>query len=138
MTRKNEVTVVQQENPTSLARTEQERDYMRPAADVYESLEAYVLMIDMPGAGKESISVTMDRSALVVKGSVEPLHEEKASLLVGEIRTTGYYRVFNLGDDIDGNTVDARYELGVLTVKLFKKEEVRPREISINSYSGKE
>jgi HSP20 family molecular chaperone IbpA len=74
----------------------------------------------------------MDRNALVVKGSVTTSREKPGRLLSGEIQTTGFYRVFNLGDDIDGTTVDARFDLGVLTVKLFKKEEVRPREISIN------
>ena len=132
MTRKNEVTIVQQENPASVARTEEEKGYTPPLADVYESADAYVLMLDMPGASKDAIKVTMDRNALVVRSSVVSLHDENANLLFGEIRIRGYHRVFNLGEDIIGNIADARYEHGVLTVKLPKKEEVRPREIPIN------
>ena len=41
------------------------------------------------------------------------------------------YRVFNLGDGIDRTGIDAKYEEGVLTIKLFKKDETKPREIEI-------
>lgn len=67
-----------------------------------------------------------------MKGVVRAHHEENANLLLSELQTAGFYRVFNLGDGIDRNNVDARFEHGVLTVKIFKTEEARSREISIN------
>ena len=132
MTKENEVTVVQQTAPLPTSRTERERGYVRPATDVYESADAYVIMMDMPGAGKETINVIMDNTALVVKGAVKVHHRDNADLLINEIQAKGYYRVYRLGGGIDRTTVDARFEHGILTVKLFKTEEARPRDITIN------
>lgn len=132
MTNKNEVMVAQQNSPLSTNRTEREKGYVRPATDVYESTDAYVIMMDMPGAEKDTINVTIDPTALVVKGAVKERHRENADLLFNEIQTKGYYRAYNLGGGIDRNTVDARFEHGILTVKLFKTEEARPREVTIN------
>jgi HSP20 family protein len=48
-----------------------------------------------------------------------------------EIRTGAYERRFTLGEGIDRNNVDARYENGVLTVRLLKTEASKPKDIVI-------
>jgi HSP20 family protein len=131
MTQKNDVTITQHEG-TLAGSVESEKGFIRPATDVYESDVAYVLMIDLPGTVRESISVTMDPTTLVVKGRVRTQQAEQAKLLFQELRTPGYYRTFNLGQGIERNSVEATFDNGVLTVKLFKSEESRPREININ------
>jgi HSP20 family protein len=105
---------------------------MTPAADIYETDDAYVLMLDMPGATKESISVSMDKSLLTIRGTAEMLRYDDARLHYNEIRGGVYERSFNLTEGIDRNSVEAHFENGVLTVKLLKKEEVKPRTIPIN------
>ncbi len=131
MSTNNDVAVTQQQN-TSLMKTPGPVASVIPLADIYETPDAFVLMLDMPGASKESISITMDESSLVIKSSVESYTKENAKLLFREIAGVGFQRVFNVTDSIDRNSVDARYENGVLTVKLFKKEEMKPREIRVN------
>ncbi len=132
MTNRNEVVVAQQNSPLPTNRTEREKGYVRPATDVYESTDAYVIMMDMPGAEKDTINVTMDRTMFIVKCAVKGRHRENADLLFNELHTKGYYQAYNLGGGIDRNTVDARFEHGILTVKLFKTEGARPREVTIN------
>lgn len=131
MTKNTEVAVVQRNSGLPMTRPEAQESFIVPFADIYETPEAFVLMLDMPGVSKVSISVTMDRGSLIVKGSVEPYHRENASLLFNELRNASYYRVFNIGDGIDRNNVDAQFERGVLTVKLFKSDELKPRQIQI-------
>ncbi len=130
MTTNNDVTVKQQQS-TSLMKTPSPVATVMPLADIYETPDAFVLMLDMPGASKEAISITMDESALVIKSDVESYAKEDAKLLFSEIAGVGYQRVFNISDGIDRNSVDAKYDNGVLTVKLFKKEELKPREIRV-------
>lgn len=130
MSTNNDVTVTQQEN-TSLMKAPSPVATVMPLADIYETPDAFVLMLDMPGASKESISITMDQSSLVIKSGVESHLKENAKLLFSEIAGVGFQRVFNITDGIDRNSVDARYENGVLTIKLFKKEEMKPREIRV-------
>lgn len=130
MSTKNEVAVRNQDN-TALMRRPQPVATVTPLADIYETADAYVLMLDMPGTQRDSISVTIDKSSLVIKGEVESYVKENSKLLFNEIPNAAYQRTFNLTDGIETNNVDAHYNNGVLTVKLFKKEEVKPREIRI-------
>ena len=132
MTKKTEVPVNQQrQDEALLKRLENGERHMVPMADIYESADAFVVMLDMPGSTKENVNITVDRSNLVIRGEVEPLHKEKGIALHTEISGLNYQRTFNLGEEIDPSNVDARYEDGVLTIKLYKKEEVKPREIRI-------
>jgi HSP20 family protein len=103
-----------------------------PEADIFETPDAYVVSLDIPGAAKDSIAVTLEQGCLDVKASVQPMHAETASLVYREIRTTGYHRAFTLGEGIDRDNIDARYEEGVLTVKLLKSAELKPRQITIH------
>jgi HSP20 family protein len=130
MSTNNDVAVVQKEN-TALMRKPDPVATVTPLADIYETPDAFVLMLDVPGATKDSVSITMDRSSLVIRAGVETRGKENARLLFHEIPGMGFHRVFNLTDGIDRDNVDARLENGVLTVKLLKREELRPREIRI-------
>ena len=109
-----------------------EEQYRVPAADVHETSEAFVLMLDLPGATRESISLTLEKGEMRVKAEVKPLHSQEGTLLFNEVQSAGFFRAFSIGDGIDTGNVDARFEQGVLTVKLFKSEDAKPREININ------
>jgi HSP20 family protein len=103
-----------------------------PAADIFETPEAYVIMLDMPGASKDSIRITLEKHELIVRAEIAPRHSQDASVLVNEIFATGYARSFNLGDGIDREKVDAEFALGVLTVKLHKSEDWKRKEITVH------
>jgi len=116
---------------TPLLKAPQSSATVTPPADIYESDDAYVLMLDMPGATKESISISMEGRQLKVRGTVDTTREEGARVLRNEIRGGVYERVFNLTDSIDRNSVDAHYADGVVTIKLLKTEESKTRTIPI-------
>ncbi len=111
--------------------TAAEEPYVAPLADIYETPEAYVLLLDMPGAARQGVSVRLENNTLYVKAPVEALHGADAAMLHREHMAGGYERAFALGEDINPDNIDAQFENGVLTIKLFKSEEVRPREIKI-------
>lgn len=131
MTKNNEVAIVQRNNTLPAMKTEVQESFVTPSTDIFETPDAYVVKIDLPGALRDSIKVTAEDGTLSVKAKVEPYHKEGGSLLFSELRTPTYYRVFNLSDGIDRKSIDAQYELGVLTLKLFKKEETKAREVVI-------
>lgn len=119
-------------NSEPVTRTEPREDqYLLPLANIYETPDAYVVMLDVPGAQKESMSVRLERGRLTVTASAARHFDGNGTLLHEETRTPGYTRAFALGEGIDLSNVDAQYEDGVLTIKLFKNEELKPREISI-------
>jgi HSP20 family protein len=106
--------------------------YMRPEADIFETPDAFVVMLDMPGARRESIVLAVQNGTMTVQAQIPPHHAEGANLLLREIAAPGYYRAFTIGDGVDVNNVDAHFDLGVLTVKLFKSAMAKPRTITIN------
>lgn len=132
MTGNNEVSVVKRANTLPAVQPEMGEIFVTPSTDVYETPDAFVLMLDLPGVARDAIAVTMENGTLSVRAKMEPRHSAGARVLFKELRGTTFYRVFNLGDGIDRTNVDAHYELGTLTIKLFKKEETKPREIRIH------
>lgn len=130
MVTKNNVEVAKREN-SALMRKPEPAAFVTPLADIYETDDAYVVMVDMPGATKESIGITLDKSSLVIKSVNDSLFRDDARILHSEIVEGNYLRTFNLTEGIDRDNVDARFESGVLTMKLFKKEEIKPREVRI-------
>jgi HSP20 family protein len=106
-------------------------EILTPSADIVETPDSYLLMLDMPGVTRESLSISMEQNVLKVKGTVEELHTQGGEMLFREIRATGYDRSFNLGAGVDRSRIDAAYDQGVLTVTLPKREEMKPREITI-------
>jgi len=106
--------------------------YRTPAADVYETADAYVLLLDLPGVEKEGISLTLEKGEMRVRAAVDEHAGTQGRRLFSETRPATFARSFTLGEGIDPNSVDAQYDKGVLTVKLYKHEGVKPREISIN------
>jgi HSP20 family molecular chaperone IbpA len=130
MQNKNNVAVVHKSD-APVGGIVRESEFVRPSTEIHETEDAYVITVDMPGVPKESISVTIDKDSLVVKGTSALQYAENASLLVAELHRSGYYRAFNLGEGIDRKSIDARHENGVLTLRLLKKDEIRTREIVI-------
>ena len=131
MAKNNEVAVVQRGNTLPAVQSEIRERFVTPSTDILETPDAYVLMIDLPGASKDAIKVMIGNGTLSVSARVEALSGEKMTLLYNELRARTYYRLFNLGDGVDRTNIDARYENGVLTIKLFRKDETKVKEITI-------
>jgi HSP20 family protein len=109
-----------------------DEQYRIPAADVYETPDAFVLMLDLPGTTRESINVTIEKGEMRVRADVRPGQSQQGSFLLNEMEGAGFFRAFSIGEGIDTGNVDAHFAQGVLTVKLFKSEDIKPREIRIN------
>lgn len=103
-----------------------------PAADIYETGDAFLVMLDLPGVRKETVSLTLEEGELRVRADRDTSDPAEGTLLFRDVPSGVYARVFTLGEGIDLANVDARFENGVLTVKLFKNEERKPREIAIH------
>jgi len=132
MARNTDVAVIQRSNTLPMARPGAHDNFIVPPADVHETAGAVIVMLDMPGVSKDSINVTMEKGTLTVRASVEPYHRPNATMLFHELRNRGYYRVFNIGTGVDRTNVAAQFEFGVLTIKLFKTDELKSREIKIH------
>lgn len=131
MTKNGEVALVRKGNDALARRMEPLEDFVTPAADVFETQDAFVLKVDMPGVRKESISVQIEPGELQIKGLIDQLYRETSNLVYSEIRKASFYRKFNVGNGIDADKIQANFDNGVLTVTLQKNESIKVREIPI-------
>lgn len=93
------------------------------------SVEVYAFA---PGLDPASIEVQLEKSTLTIAGERKAKEvPEKAAVHIDERFAGRFRRVVSLPDDIDSNTIEARYRDGVLHVHLQRKEEAQPRRISI-------
>jgi HSP20 family protein len=108
---------------------ERQREYFLPTVDISETQEALVLRYDMPGVKKENAEITVDNGVLTVTGRAEP--EESGTIIYQETRIGDYQRQFALPEDADAGQITAEMNAGVLTVRVKKPEQYKPRRIQI-------
>lgn len=104
----------------------------QPTTDIYETADDYVFKLEVPGIKKENITIEFKDNTLFIKGERK---EEK------EVKEEDYHRVesysgtfarnFQLPENIDAKKIDAVLKNGILTLKVAKAEEKKPKEIPI-------
>lgn len=104
----------------------------RPAVDVEETADAYLVELELPGVKQEDLSVQLGGGELAVTGEVK--ERERKGFLRTQTRRVGRfdYRV-SLPADIEEDEVSASLSNGVLTVRVPKTAKSRPRRIEITS-----
>mgnify|MGYP001478791858 CR=1 FL=1 len=97
-----------------------------PKLDLQEKDDCYVARMDIPGANKNDISVTLEDRVLTVTGRVQETVEQKDrnQVLRKERRSGRFERTLTLPGPVLPDKMDARYENGVLTVTIPKAKEV--------------
>ena len=108
-------------------------DEWRPAVDVVEQENDYVLSIDLPGFERSDFNLKVDDGVLTLSGERkrEELGDEK--FYHSYERPHGRFtRSFRFPDNVDPEKIDAVYHNGVLELKLVKKEEAKPRTIKVS------
>ena len=104
-----------------------------PAVDVYEDEKKVVLKLEVPGIEEKDLDVRVENHTLTVKGERKFEKEEKEENFHRiERRYGSFYRAFTLPSTVDTETVDAKYEAGVLKLELKKKPEAQPKQIKVN------
>ncbi len=93
--------------------------------DVQETADGYVLDIDMPGVKKEDMQVELKDGYLTVsaKTGYENDEKDKKGRYLRRERFTGSFsRNFYVGDEVTEQDIKARFENGVLTIGVPKKQ----------------
>jgi len=104
-----------------------------PSVDIYEQDGNLVLKAELPGIDPKDVDVRVENNVLTLSG------ERK---LDTEVKRDGYHRVersygafsrsFTLPSVVDTDKIKAEFKDGVLRLVLPKKEEAKPKQISIS------
>ncbi len=101
--------------------------------DVQEEGSAYVVHAEIPGVKKEEIHVTIDGDQIAISTEVKRNREEKQGekVLHSERHYGKVYRAFTLPQDVDEASAQAKYNDGVLELRLPKKSASSAKKLSI-------
>jgi HSP20 family protein len=102
-----------------------------PLADIYETAEGLTLQVDLPGHDPKAIEVMVENDTLTLKSERKVERSEKDGARRLERSFGVYARSFVLPRTVDTSRVEARYENGVLTLTLPRREEARPRVVEV-------
>ena len=107
-----------------------------PKVDVRDEETQIVIEAEVPGLTKEQVNVELDNGILRIKGEKQETDDKNIKSYVHkELKKSAFCRSFSVGDNIDVNGVDAKFNNGVLEITLKKikpdpkKEEVKKIEV---------
>ncbi len=103
------------------------------ALDAEESADGYTLRANLPGVKLADINVSIHEDVLTISGETigEP-HSEDSKWLIRERRAGKFSRSLRFPSIVDGDSVSASLEDGVLVISLPKAEAHTPRQIPVN------
>src|SRR5262245_49132409 len=104
-----------------------------PPVDIYENDQhELVLKAELPNLKREDIDIRVENSTLTLSGQKKAEEEVSDDRYHRIERTYGHFsRTFTLPNTVDTGKIAAEYKNGVLTVKLPKREDARPKQIQV-------
>jgi len=104
-----------------------------PAVDLVEEGDHYVLRADVPGVSQDELKVELEDNVLTLSGERKSEHEERKDGYYRIERASGSFsRSLTLPEGVDPDAIEARFERGVLEVRIPKPAERKPRRVAID------
>jgi len=104
---------------------------MLPPVDIFEDTDGITLKADIPGVPKENLTIGVEGETLTIEATAALDAPARMSDVYAEIRVAQYKRSFALARDLDTDRIDASLRNGVLTLRIPKREQARPRRIAV-------
>ena len=102
------------------------------SADIWEEKDDIFVKMALPGIKKDDVKITINEDNISISGqSKEEEKEEKERNYYLRSMESTFQQSFNLPTKVNPDDADAEFKDGVLTIKLPKADEVKPREIEI-------
>lgn len=105
--------------------------YLLPAVDVTEDASGITLYADLPGVAKDQLKLHVEADLMTIEGELglnAPTEIEASHIEVTQPR---YRRAFTLSKELDVEHIDAKFEHGVLTLRIPKAQHAQPRRIEV-------
>jgi len=103
-----------------------------PAMDLVETEDHFVLKADLPGLDADDVSIEVEDDLLTVSGERRIEHETKKEGFYRLERSSGQFRrSLTLPEGVDADSIVAKFDKGVLEVRIPKPEERKPRKVQI-------
>jgi HSP20 family protein len=104
-----------------------------PAVNVFSDRDGYVVRMEIPGVSPEQINIESHGRTLILSGKRESAAPQGGSFHRRERNSGQFSRSLQLPADLDLSRAEASYRQGMLTVRIPKKEEAKPRQITVKA-----
>lgn len=104
-----------------------------PPVNVFADKNGYVVKLEVPGVAPEDVSIEAEGRTLKVSGKREVPSPAEGSFHRRERGTGQFSRSFQVPADLDLSRAEAAYKHGILTVRIPKSEESKPRQIAVKA-----
>lgn len=104
-----------------------------PHLNAYEDHDGYLLAAAVPGVRREDLDLRCDETTLTLFGKRSAASGKGAEILRQERDAGGFEKLFRFPGKVKAEAVSARLENGILTVRVPKSEDAKPRPIAIKS-----
>ena len=110
-----------------------------PAVDIFETENELVVKADLPDVQEKDIDVRVENNTLTIRGERKFNNEVHEDNYLRVERAYGTFtRSFSLPNTVNTEGIHAEYRSGVLSVRMPKREETKPKQIKISvSENGK-
>jgi HSP20 family molecular chaperone IbpA len=106
--------------------------FFSPLTDIHETERAVLVMMEMPGVGKDSIDIQLEKGVLTVKGTIVAARFVSVGPLFRVYIVGIFVRTFTVSPKVDAASNSATVADGVLTIELPKAKEAIARRIAVN------
>jgi HSP20 family protein len=110
-----------------------------PAVDIFETENELVVKADLPDVQEKDIDVRVENNTLTIRGERKFSNEVHEDNYLRVERAYGSFtRSFSLPNTVNTEAIRAEYRNGVLSVRMPKREESKPKQIKVSlSENGK-
>jgi HSP20 family protein len=99
-----------------------------PKVNVYEYDDKVGIVAEIPGLDKKQLNVEVEEGVLTISGDKHNTFEDDgAKVLRRELKQSSFKRSFELGEQLDGDNINASFKDGVLIVTIPKIEPEKPK-----------
>jgi HSP20 family protein len=92
--------------------------------------------IDLPGVAADSVDINVERNVLTVSAERSWERQEGEQVYLAERHRGRFRRQVHLGDGLDADRIEARYDDGVLRLRIPVAETAKPRKIEVQTGSS--
>ena len=108
-----------------------------PPVDIYEDQHGIQLKLEVPGIEEKDLNINLENNVLTISGERKFEKEQKEENFHRiERRYGSFTRSFTLPNTVDTEKITADYNSGVLSIRLVKREEAKPKQIKVNIGHG--
>jgi len=104
---------------------------LTPPVNISEDDVGITLTADLPGVTREALAIRVDGDTLTLEAPIQVALSPELEAVYAELRAGRYLRSFTLSRELDTAHIDAALKDGVLTLRLPKLEQARPRRIEV-------